>query len=112
MNEAKEERILRQLKDIQEKQDETDEALQKHEYMTQHVHHLHQKSNELFQILEESWRDDPNFLPVIQQNRQDVKYEEKKLSKTLEHKRTTLTNHRQTLYEVENDLYKQHRILR
>src|SRR5699024_7965165 len=93
------EKITSQIKQVQEQQDRNQEDLRQHDQLEQDIHELNAKGKRLFNELSDTWGKDQRMALEVDQNKNELLYNERRIRFELEEKKE---NFRQQ-YQLKQD---------
>jgi len=99
------EKITSQIKQVQEQQDQNREHLKQHDQLEQDIHELNAKGKRLFNELSDTWGKDQRMALEVDQNKNELLYNERRIRFELEEKKESLLKEKRELYDLEEELF-------
>lgn len=99
------EKITSQIKKVQEQQDQNREYLKQHDQLEQDIHELNTKGKRLFNELSDTWGKDQRMALEVDQNKNELLYNERRVRFELEEKKESLLKEKRELYDLEEELF-------
>ncbi len=104
-----EEHIHYQIQSLRERQIENELTLSQCEKVEEHFFTIDKRSESLFDRLHTVWKKDKDFIQLLEQRRTEYDRSRRNIYHHLDNKRQILVKEKQTLHDIENDLFYQKR---
>src|SRR5699024_10097593 len=99
------EKITSQIKQVQEQQDQNREHVKQHDQLEQDIHALNAKGKRLYNELRDTWGKDQRMALEVDQNKNELLYNERRIGFELEEKKESLLKEKRELYDLEEELF-------